>query len=46
MVRVKKFLGRTLSLREHATQISETYAMIKTLNKLIRLGMPKTKVIV
>ncbi|ATF08561.1 hypothetical protein BTN50_0013 [Candidatus Enterovibrio altilux] len=34
----------TLNLRDHNAQISETYAMIETLNKLTKLGMPNTKV--
>ncbi|WP_161493016.1 hypothetical protein [Candidatus Enterovibrio luxaltus] len=46
MVRVKKLLGRTLSLRYHNAQISETYTIIKTLNKPARLSMPKTKAII
>ncbi len=36
--------GATLNLRDHNAQISETYAMIETLNKLTKLGMPNTKV--
>ncbi len=46
MVLVKKRLRGTLSLRNHTMQINETYAMIKALNKLARLGMPNTKVMV
>ncbi|ATF09689.1 hypothetical protein [Candidatus Enterovibrio altilux] len=46
MVRVKKLLGGTLSLRSHITQISETDGMIKALNKLIELSMPSMKAIV
>ncbi|ATF08962.1 hypothetical protein [Candidatus Enterovibrio altilux] len=45
MVQIKKLLKRTLSLRDQTTQISEIYAIIKTLNKLTELGMPNTKVI-
>ncbi|WP_190319725.1 hypothetical protein [Candidatus Enterovibrio altilux] len=46
MVRVKKLLVGTLSLRNHTMQISETDAIIKTLNKPTRLGMPNIKAIV
>ncbi|EGU37588.1 transposase, partial [Vibrio scophthalmi LMG 19158] len=42
MFRVKKLLGGTLSLRNYNAQVGETYAMIKALNKLTGLGMPKT----
>ncbi len=42
MFRVKKLLGGTLSLRDYNAQVGETYAMIKALNKLTGLGMPKT----
>ncbi|EGQ7975884.1 IS5/IS1182 family transposase, partial [Vibrio parahaemolyticus] len=42
MFRVKKLLGDTLSLRNYNAQVGETYAMIKALNKLTGLGMPKT----
>ncbi len=45
MVRVKKYY-RILSLRNYIIQISETYGMIKALNKLIRLGMLNMKVII
>ncbi|BCL73815.1 hypothetical protein TUMSATVNIG1_58010 (plasmid) [Vibrio nigripulchritudo] len=45
MFRVKKMLGGTLSLRNHNAHVGETYAMIKTLNKLTGLGMPTTIVI-
>ncbi|WP_139158999.1 IS5 family transposase, partial [Vibrio sonorensis] len=45
MFRVKKRLGGTLSLRNDNAQVGETYAMIKALNKLTGLGMPKTTVI-
>ncbi|ATF08843.1 Mobile element protein [Candidatus Enterovibrio altilux] len=46
MFPVKKLLGGTLNLREHNVQLSETYVMIKILNKLTELGMPNTKAIV
>ncbi|ATF09687.1 Mobile element protein [Candidatus Enterovibrio altilux] len=46
MFRVKKLLGGTLRLKDHNPQISETYAMIKTLNKLTGLSMPQIKAIV
>ncbi|WP_153448502.1 IS5 family transposase [Vibrio algicola] len=42
MYRVKKLLGGTLSLRNYNAQVGEAYAMIKALNKLTGLGMPKT----
>ncbi|ATF08771.1 hypothetical protein [Candidatus Enterovibrio altilux] len=45
MLRVKKLLVGKLSLMNHTNQISETYAIIKAFNKLIGLGMPKTKAI-
>ncbi|ATF10341.1 Mobile element protein [Candidatus Enterovibrio altilux] len=43
MFRVNKFLERTLCLRNHNTPSSETYAMIKVLNTLTELCMPKIK---
>ncbi|ATF08731.1 hypothetical protein [Candidatus Enterovibrio altilux] len=46
MIQIKKFLGGTLSLMDHTTQLSEIYTMIKALNKLTRLGMPHTKTMV
>ncbi|EGR08369.1 transposase domain protein [Vibrio cholerae HE48] len=42
MYRVKQLLGGKLSLRDHNAQVGETYAMVKALNKLTGLGMPKT----
>ncbi|ATF10356.1 Mobile element protein [Candidatus Enterovibrio altilux] len=45
MVRIKKFLRKTLSLRDQNAQMSETYAMIQALNKLTELSMPKTKMV-
>ncbi|ATF08679.1 Mobile element protein [Candidatus Enterovibrio altilux] len=42
MLRAKKLLRGTLHLREHNSQISKIYTMIKSLNKLTKLGMPKT----
>ncbi|MFO4671679.1 IS5 family transposase [Vibrio cholerae] len=42
MYRVKQLLGGKLSLRDYNAQVGETYAMIKALNKLTGLGMPKT----
>ncbi|MGR5418438.1 IS5 family transposase [Vibrio diabolicus] len=45
MFRVKKLLGRTLSLRNYNAQVGETYAMIKALNKLTGLSMPETMMI-
>ncbi|ATF09722.1 Mobile element protein [Candidatus Enterovibrio altilux] len=41
MLRVKKLFGGTLSLRDYNAQISKIYAMVKTLNKLTELSMPK-----
>ncbi|NOH31705.1 IS5/IS1182 family transposase, partial [Vibrio mediterranei] len=38
--------GASLSLRNYNAQVGETYAMIKALNKLTRLGMPETQYIV
>ncbi|WP_161493004.1 hypothetical protein [Candidatus Enterovibrio altilux] len=35
-----------MSLRKHTTQISETGAIIKALNKLTRLDMPNTITII
>ncbi|MFM2623451.1 IS5 family transposase [Vibrio owensii] len=46
MHRVKQLLGASLSLRNYNAQVGETYAMIKALNKLTRLGMPETQYIV
>ncbi len=45
MYRVKQLFGGRLSLRTYNTQVGETYAMIKALNKLTGLGMPETMVI-
>ncbi len=42
MYRVRRLLGGWLSLRKYNTQVGEAYAMIKALNKLTRLGLPKT----
>ncbi|WP_161492973.1 hypothetical protein [Candidatus Enterovibrio altilux] len=46
MVRIKNYWGGTLSLRNQTTQISKIDAIIKALNKLIRLSIPNTKTIV
>ncbi|ATF09155.1 hypothetical protein [Candidatus Enterovibrio altilux] len=46
MPRVKKLLGGTLSLSDHTAQISETYTMIKVLNKLTKLSMSSMKALV
>ncbi|ATF08693.1 hypothetical protein [Candidatus Enterovibrio altilux] len=43
MFQVKKLLKWTLSLRDDDTQMVKTPAMIKALNKLTRIGMPKMK---
>lgn len=42
MFRVKTLFGGRLSLRNYNAQVGETDAMIKALNKLTGLGMPKT----
>lgn len=42
MYRVKQLLGGRLSLRHYNAQVDETYSMVKVLNKLTGLGMPKT----
>ena len=42
MYRIKQLLGGTLSMRNYNAQVGETYAMIRALNKLTRLGMPET----
>ncbi|ATF09729.1 hypothetical protein BTN50_1241 [Candidatus Enterovibrio altilux] len=42
----EKRFGEILGFRDHNAQISEIYAMIKTLNKLTELGMPKMKALV
>ncbi|HDL9435312.1 TPA: IS5/IS1182 family transposase, partial [Vibrio cholerae] len=41
MYRVKQLLGGRLSLRNYNAQVGETYAIIKALNKITGLGMPK-----
>ncbi len=46
MFQVKKVLGGTLNLRDYNAQIGEAYVIIRVINKLIELGMPKIKVIV
>ena len=43
MYRVKQLLGGKLSLGNYDTQVGETYAMLKALNKLTGLGMPETR---
>ncbi len=45
MLRVKKLIRKALNLRDHNAQTGETCAVIKALNKLSRLRMPKTKVL-
>lgn len=42
MYRLKQLLGGRLSLRNYNAQVGEIYTMIKALNKLTGLGMPKT----
>ncbi|CAK6715224.1 IS5 family transposase (fragment) [Vibrio harveyi] len=46
MYRGKKLLGASLTLRNYNAQAGETYAMIKTINKLTGIGMPETQYIV
>ncbi|EMV0267867.1 IS5 family transposase, partial [Vibrio parahaemolyticus] len=46
MYRVKQLLGGRLSLRNYNAQVGETYAMIKAMNKLTRLGMPEAQCVV
>ncbi|ATF08785.1 hypothetical protein [Candidatus Enterovibrio altilux] len=46
MFRVKKPLRRKLNFRDHNAQISEIYAMVKALDELTELSMPKTKAII
>lgn len=46
MYRVKHLLGGRLSLRNYTVQLSETYAMIKALNKLTGHGMLETQCVV
>lgn len=41
MYRVKQLLGGKLSLRDYNALVDKTYAMIKALNNLTGLGMPK-----
>lgn len=43
---IKELFGASLSLRNYNAQFGETYAMIKALNKLTRLGMPEAQYIV
>ncbi len=45
MFRVKKLLDGTLSLRNYTAQVGETYTMVKVLNKITGLSMPKTMAI-
>lgn len=45
MFRVKTPFGEGLSLRHYNTQVGETYAMMKALNKLTGLGMPEIMMI-
>ncbi len=44
MYRVKQLLGGKLSLRNYNAQVGETDAMIKALNKLTGLDMPKLSI--
>ncbi|WP_443088410.1 hypothetical protein [Vibrio sp. McD22-P3] len=46
MYRVKQLLGASFTLRNYNSQVGETYAMIKALNKLTGIGMPETQYIV
>lgn len=45
MFRFKQLLGGTLTLRNYNAQVGEAYAMVKALNKITGLGMPKTRLI-
>lgn len=42
MYRVKQLLGARLSLRNYNAQVDGPYTMIKALEKVTGLGMPKT----
>ncbi|WP_190319753.1 hypothetical protein [Candidatus Enterovibrio altilux] len=44
MVKIRKLLGAILNLRNHRTQISQTDATIKELNRLTKLSIFNTKV--
>ncbi len=46
MYRVKQLLGASLTLRYYNAQVGKAYTMIKVLNKLTGIGMPKTQYIV
>ncbi|ATF08917.1 Mobile element protein [Candidatus Enterovibrio altilux] len=46
MFRVKELLVGTLSLKNYNAQISNTYSIVKALNKLTGLGTSNTKTIV
>ncbi|WP_161492936.1 hypothetical protein [Candidatus Enterovibrio altilux] len=46
MVRVKKLLRGTLSLREYKAKASETYALMKVLNKMTELSILKMQLII
>ncbi|WP_334686118.1 transposase [Vibrio europaeus] len=41
--RFKQLLGDTLALRNYNAQVEEAYAMVKALNKITGLAMPKTQ---
>lgn len=43
MFRFKQLLGDTLTLRNYNAQVEEAYAMVKALNKITGLAMPKTQ---
>lgn len=43
MYQAKQLFGEKLNLRNYNALVDETYAMIKALNKLTRLGMPETQ---
>ncbi len=43
MSRYKKLITPSLSMREYDAQVAESYAGIRALNKLTRLGMPETR---
>ncbi len=43
---LKPLLGASLTLRNYDTQVGETCATIKAVNKLTEIGMPQTQYIV
>ena len=43
MFRYKKLINPSLSMRDYDAQVAESYAGVRALNKLTRLGMPETR---